>query len=265
VSASIAEQILANITSGVFAAGSRLPTEAELAKDFEVSRPSVREALAALQFAGHLESRRGFGTVVVDRAPSTADERPAQRPLQNLREAVDLLETRLLVEPYAIAAAAADPDRGALRSASRLIDGMRVAVDDPTLRASTDILVHRALIRVCRNEVLRLTATSLVELCVDPLFSKARIKAWSSPDLPREWADQHAVVRDAIANGDTLAARAGSLAHLASVVDNLAAATRHNPTLRLRMSILKGHVAAPQHPSTRVTPLDIDERDGSRR
>ena len=58
------------------------------------------------------------------------------------------------------------------------------------------------------------------------------------------WADQHDVVCDAIANGDADLARAGSLAHLASVVDNLAAATSDEPKLKQRMTGLLAQVAA---------------------
>jgi len=70
VSASVAEQLLVLIVDGTFSVGERLPSEVDLARDFRVSRPSVREALAALAFAGHVESRRGFGTVVISKEPS---------------------------------------------------------------------------------------------------------------------------------------------------------------------------------------------------
>lgn len=239
VSSSIAEQILARIQSGELTIGSRLPTEAELARDFGVSRPSVREALAALQFAGHVESRRGFGTVVVSAEMAPAEVR---RPLQTLREAVDLLETRLVVEPYALSVAADDPDRAALKEARRLIDGMRTAVDQPGLHASTDILVHRSLLATCRNKILREDATRLVEMSLDPMLLEARTKAWSSERLPHTWADHHEAVYQAIRRGDSAAARAGSLSHLASVVDNLAAATADDPELAARMRKLMVHV-----------------------
>src|SRR6188472_2051264 len=80
VSAHVAERILERITSGALPLGARLPSETELARDFAVSRPSVREALAALQFAGHVESRRGFGTIVVSREslPVTRQRPPLQ-------------------------------------------------------------------------------------------------------------------------------------------------------------------------------------------
>lgn len=241
VASSIAEQILGQITNGSIPVGARLPSEEVLARDFGVSRPTVREALAALQFAGHVESRRGSGTVVISNEPAPHDlERP---PLGSLAEAVDLLETRILIEPQALAAAASNPDRQALRAARELIGGMHLAVDDPELHATTDIRVHRALLAVCRNAFLRDAATDLLDLAIDPMMLTARTKAWASSELPHRWADQHDVVWMAIANGDRHGAQVGSLAHLASVVENLAAATSGTPALSRRMDALFAQLA----------------------
>jgi DNA-binding FadR family transcriptional regulator len=64
----IADQIRALIKSGEFGAGSRLPPERDLARQFGVSRPSVREALIALEVEGLVDVRIGSGIYV--RAPS---------------------------------------------------------------------------------------------------------------------------------------------------------------------------------------------------
>ena len=242
VSASVAEQLLGLISEGVFAIGERLPSEVDLARDFAVSRPSVREALAALAFAGHVESRRGFGTVVVSKEPSpgrVGAGGPAHRSpqgLASLDEAVDLLEVRLLLEPSAMASAAVDPDMAKLDIARSLVDGMRVAVDEPGLRVSSDIRVHRALLEVCRNTMLKRSTTEVLELSLDPLLLEARTQAWASPELPLCWADQHLAVCDAIAAGDPERARIASRDHLASVVENFAVATEHDPLLQRRIS-----------------------------
>ncbi|MGN6575034.1 MAG: FadR/GntR family transcriptional regulator [Nocardioides sp.] len=241
VSSSIAEQILGHISDGSIPVGARLPSEETLAREFDVSRPTVREALAALQFAGHVESRRGSGTIVISSEPVSRTV-AEQQPLASLAEAVDLLETRILIEPQALATAALDPDPAALAAARELIGGMHLAVSDPELHATTDIRVHRALLGVCRNKFLRDAAADLLDLTIDPLLLTARTQAWSSKELPRVWAGQHDVVCEAIAAGDAERARAGSLAHFASVVENLAAATCDTPELRRRMDALCAHV-----------------------
>src|SRR5258705_3845667 len=60
----IADQIRTLIKSGEFPAGARLPPERDLAKQLGVSRPSVREALIALEVEGLVEVRIGSGIYV---------------------------------------------------------------------------------------------------------------------------------------------------------------------------------------------------------
>jgi DNA-binding FadR family transcriptional regulator len=73
----IAEQIRGLITSGEYTAGAALPPERDLAKQLRVSRPSVREALIALEVEGLVEVRVGSGIYV--RAPATAAGTRASR------------------------------------------------------------------------------------------------------------------------------------------------------------------------------------------
>src|SRR5215207_7527964 len=63
----IAEQLRSLIGAGEFQPGSRLPAERDLAKQLGVSRPSVREALIALEVEGWVEVRTGSGVYVLER------------------------------------------------------------------------------------------------------------------------------------------------------------------------------------------------------
>lgn len=241
VSQSISQQILSALRDGRYPVGSRLPSESELAQQFGVSRPSVREALAALQFAGYVESRRGAGSVVVSlhsRGDSAGG--PGRPVLQTATDIVDLLETRLVLEPAAMASAAADPDLDGLASARAVVDGMRVAATEPELRAETDIRAHRALVRVCRNKVLVESTLQVLDLVLDPVLASSRSDAWSSPERPREWAGQHDAVLDAVAAGDAVAARHHCVEHLRSVGEQLAATVAGDRDLEARLARLVG-------------------------
>ena len=68
----IAEQLRALIGKGEFAVGTRLPAERDLAKQLGVSRPSVREALIALEVEGWVEVRIGSGVYVQNRSRRAA-------------------------------------------------------------------------------------------------------------------------------------------------------------------------------------------------
>src|SRR5258706_8980856 len=78
----IADQIAAWIEKGEYAAGERLPPERHPAKQLGVSRPSVREALIALEVEGYVEVRVGSRVYVLGKQPKAprgtlpADSRP---------------------------------------------------------------------------------------------------------------------------------------------------------------------------------------------
>ena len=62
----IAEQILEKIKHGEYKSGAKIPPERTLAEQMGVGRPSIREAISALQIVGILESRPGDGSYVAD-------------------------------------------------------------------------------------------------------------------------------------------------------------------------------------------------------
>src|SRR3954453_10415688 len=76
----IARAMVEEISTGAFPVGSSLPSESELARRFEVSRPSLREALSALHFAGYIDSRKGAGSVVISAAPVPGSARDPRAP-----------------------------------------------------------------------------------------------------------------------------------------------------------------------------------------
>lgn len=219
VSAQVAQQILDAILSGELEVGQRLPSEQQLAQELGVSRPSVREALAALQFAGHVESRRGAGTVVVAREPSISSvlDHPA---LASADDVVDLLEARLVLEPQIVAVAATDPDPAALDAAREVVDGMQLVAAEPDLHAVSDARAHAALIETCRNPFLVREGKRLLDAASGPHWEEARAHAWSGRELPRLWARQHAAVCAAIAAGRPKDAERASRAHIVSVIAN---------------------------------------------
>ena len=63
------EKLRADITSGIYNPGEVLPTEPELEKMFQVSRTTVRKAVAILQSQGLISVRQGYGTIVLSNRP----------------------------------------------------------------------------------------------------------------------------------------------------------------------------------------------------
>jgi DNA-binding GntR family transcriptional regulator len=67
---SVAHALKAEIAAGEHAVGTKLPTEFELCRRFDVSRSTVRQALAELESAGLVRRRQGSGTTVAAREPA---------------------------------------------------------------------------------------------------------------------------------------------------------------------------------------------------
>src|SRR5580692_8473003 len=97
----VARSIAAAIEDGRYAPGDRLPSEREFADDFGVSRPTIRDAMIALEFQGLVEARQGSG-VYVKAAPQISED-AAERDVS----ALELAEARRLFEGEACALAAA--------------------------------------------------------------------------------------------------------------------------------------------------------------
>src|SRR5690242_6588430 len=98
----IADQLSRLIDKGEFRVGARLPSERDLSEQLGVSRPSVREALIALEVEGLVEVRGGAGVFVCARKPVNASHRAeVSQP-----GPFDLIRARWIIESEAAALAA---------------------------------------------------------------------------------------------------------------------------------------------------------------
>jgi DNA-binding FadR family transcriptional regulator len=207
----IAERLAADIHSGRLAPGERLPAERELARAMEVSRASVREALAALQLRGLVETRPGAGTFV------SADA--AGKPAEIAHDASPsaLLEARAQLEPAVarLAAGRAQPDSGV----ENLLDAMDAATDpsDPQARAAwnaSDRLFHRQLAAMTGNPVLLAFADHVAALMDEPLWQRLRDDSIATPGRTRIHVAEHRMIYEAIVAGDGEAAAFYSAQHI---------------------------------------------------
>lgn len=235
VFAQVASQLIGAIEGGQFPVGSRLPGEQELARRFDVSRPSIREALSCLQFEGYIEPRRGSGTEVVSAVGRVTLQLPSIRENYSL---LDTLEARLAIEPLVVRLAALDPDPKALKRLTRILEGMQLAISEPTVHARTDLVVHTALVRVCRNKLLSGISEGLLNQVDDSNYGAARVKAWHDPTLLKQWLEHHETIADAVTKGDTELAESACRAHLVSVVINIVQTANLIEAERLRADTL---------------------------
>ena len=204
----IAEQLRALIAQGDFATGARLPAERDLARQFGVSRPSVREALIALEVEGWVEVRTGSGVYVQDRA----QRQPAPVAV-NEWGPLELIRARRVVEGETAALAAVQGRRKHVDAMTHAIAQMREMADQSVMPLEGDRAFHLAVVEACDNAVLTETVQGFWDSRKGPIFSRLgghfeTVPSWRAAIV------EHEAVRDAIDARDAVAARAAMHAHM---------------------------------------------------
>ena len=207
----VAEQVGELIRRGEFAAGQRLPSERDLARQLGVSRPVVREAMIVLELTGLVEVRTGAGIFV--RRPG-----PDGGALLALGDAgpspFDLIAARKLLEPEIALVAAACPTEADLAGIGETLDRMREAVAAGGDIKPFDRLFHTRIAAATRNTVLTGIVDQFWEQMMTPLFSGLHLHT----GLPaNQWASlaEHEAILQALRARDGAAAREAMRAHLA--------------------------------------------------
>lgn len=233
-----ARQLITAIETGKLTAGARLPSEQTLSGQFGVSRASMREALSCLQFLGYIESRRGSGAIVTSHPRPAALLLAAGAGSKDLPGLLNLIEARLATEPAAVALAVRCCTAPGVRQVERIINGMRLALDQPGLDASTDLAVHLAFLRMCPNPFLRHYCEHLAELSTAaPSFLRGR--AWVDQNWSRSWLGHHETMLRAAQSRDSRLAESAATAHLLSVVSLLESVETMGKSTRDHMRLLR--------------------------
>src|SRR5215218_8540447 len=152
----IADQIAALIERGEYGPGARLPPERDLAKQLGVSRPSVREALIALEVEGYVEVRIGSGVYV---AGPRAGEPPAALPADS--GPFELIRARWLIEAECAALAAKSATRAQIRAIEEALDGMDAERERGVVPLAADRQFHLRIAEASGNSALALVVKTL--------------------------------------------------------------------------------------------------------
>jgi DNA-binding FadR family transcriptional regulator len=222
----IAEQLRALIASGEFSPGSRLPAERDIAKQLGVSRPSVREALIALEVEGVIDVRTGSGIYV--RACEAANGAAAHRPQeQDPGEwgPLELMRARELVEGEVAALAARNAKRAQIATIASALSQMRDEAGAGIVPREGDEAFHSAVAQACGNEVLRDTVHGYWQARSGPLFERLG----DYFENPASWTAalvEHGAVLAAIREHDPAAARLAMQAHLKKAYSRYSASWR---------------------------------------
>lgn len=206
----VVRRIKSYIAEGGLKPGDRLPTEAQLAERFGVSRPSLREATKSLEFLGIVEARPGrglsVGRVNMERVIEYLGFHPA---LHDLAPSV-LIETRVVIETGVMPSVAARIKRD-----PSLLDNL-TAINRRLKQARTvqrwvecDVAFHRGLIE----------ASGLTPLLAFGDLLAVFFQRFRESVKRAEWADgvaSHQAILDALRAGRVRAAECEIKAHIES-------------------------------------------------
>lgn len=220
----VADILRSRIVDGALPDGSMLPKQDDLIEEFQVSRPSFREAVRILENEGLISVRRGNVGGAQVHAPTSEN---AARTLGLVLQARqvdldDLADALAVIEPACAAHCALRPDRHAmlipqlraLNTEARGID-----IDDPVGAARVAAEFHDAIITGCGNATLVIVIGALERLW------SLHERAWADyshatgdrPDHPllQRVIEAHEAITDAIDDGDPALAHQRAAEHLA--------------------------------------------------
>ncbi|MFQ0812803.1 GntR family transcriptional regulator [Brucella anthropi] len=198
------DDIRSAITTGRLAVGTRLPSEAQLAGRFGVSRPIVREALRSLQTLGLTQTRTGSGTYVLNTSP-------ARELNYGGYSARDLIEARPFIEVPAAGWAALRRSAGQLAHLLELCDKMDRQTD-PQKWELLDSEFHCAIAEASGNTVF----AKIVADAREALIQQSELVNLMSGRREASNTEHRRIVK-AIEAGSQADARAAMEAHLSEV------------------------------------------------
>jgi GntR family transcriptional regulator, transcriptional repressor for pyruvate dehydrogenase complex len=208
-------RILGLVTTGNLKPGDQLPAERRMAETFDVSRPTLREALRALAVLGVVEVRHGGGVFV-----SQLEASDLLAPLTfflTLRstEVRKLYEARRLIEGEIAALAAERADDGAFDELDTLIAQQEEAKTEAARYRDLDTAFHRRLGELAENEFLARAAQSL-----NVLGQEFRKMASETPNVIATSIGDHRAIVVALRARDAATARGAMVIHMNHVLES---------------------------------------------
>lgn len=224
LSDAIVLQLEKRILDGVLKPGDRLPPERQLAEEFGVSRPSLREAIQQLVSRGLLSSRQGGGTWVTDRL-ETALSDPWERLLgqhEELRE--DLLEFRRVLEGAVARGAASRATPADLARLEICVENLQQAYrgGDLNRQAEADVAFHQAVAEASHNVLFAHLSGSLLAMLHRHVQDNIA-NLFAAGEVAEALRQQHLAIWRAIRDGEPDAAQQAAEEHL----DFVAATLQH--------------------------------------
>lgn len=218
------EQLFGWISNGQYARQSKLPSENELAKSFDVSRPVIRDALKRLRDDGVIYSRQGAGSFVLGSETEGVDAGinagPLFSPAQTVADIQRCFEFRETIEGRTAALAALRRNDAILDELDAILKRLERATADHVHRDDIDLEFHLTIAKAANNQYFSSVLFALRNQIT--VGMKLHGMALLTPSGRLEQStDEHGEILDAIRAGDAERASAAMQAHVRNSRDRL--------------------------------------------
>jgi len=216
----IVEQITNLVEKGKLKPGDRLPPEHVLAEKFGASRPSVREALSALEILGVIESRAGRGNFIKN-SLNLPSYRKKLEELEREESPFELLEARKIIESQIASLAAQRATEEDISAIQDSLNKMKNALPDIPRVMEYDRKFHINIAKAAHNSVLFSMMSYLADGLREKLWVNLKEKCYSLPGRAEKYIEEHIEILNAIKNKDSKDASRKTYSHLAEVEKDL--------------------------------------------
>lgn len=201
------ERILKYITNTPLQLGTKLPNEFELGEKFGVGRSTIREAVKLLVSKGVLEVRRGSGTYVISTTPVQLDPLGLQGLEGVISLARDLVDVRMMIETGIAELAASHVTECDIQKLRELCKEMEKKIKNGENPIPDDIAFHTFIAECSKNKV----AKQLISILDTAALTYGNI---THELLREECIATHQAIVDALADHDSVGARAAMMMHM---------------------------------------------------
>jgi len=220
----VAEQIRSRILRGELKQGDRLDSVEQLAKQFQVGRSTIREALSALRAMGLVDIRQGEGTFVASFNLAKLAE-PIGRFLSlNQEEMLEFFEVRKIIESGAAGISALKHQPHHLEAMRQALDEMERAAreeDGDTRGEMADAHFHLAIAEATQNSVLVTMMNQISDTLKATMRESRRLWLFSENSTLERLHQEHLLIYQAIADRNASLAEQLMLSHLSKVEQTL--------------------------------------------
>jgi len=227
----VADRLMVSIADGDYEVGKRLPSERDLASKFNVSRPTIREAVIALELAGTVEVRNGSGVYVIEKAKN------AMETSEMDIGPFELMEARRLFESETAALAATIITDEELDQLEKAVEDMESDnVNNIDNHEDSDRLFHVGIAQATQNSAIVATIENLWDVRNhSPICVRLLDKVRGQGIKPR--IDEHRAIIHALREHDPAKSREAMREHLSRVINVLFEATETEAIQKARSEL----------------------------